>query len=172
MTATLVLGGIRSGKSSLAEQLILEQSGPVIYVATATIEDAEMRERVRLHKMHRPAQWWLEEEPLALGSILRRKALLNPAPSLLIDCMSLWVSNLLHAGDDVFTRERDSFLTALVRYPGKVVIVSNEVGWGTIGMDPLTRRFADELGWLNQALAKRCDTVMLSIAGIPLTLKG
>lgn len=172
MTATLVLGGIRSGKSALAEQRIQEHGGPVVYVATATIDDLEMQERVRLHQLHRPSQWWLEEEPLALGSVLRSKALMNPAPSLLIDCMSLWVSNLLHAGDEVFTRERDGFLTALVRYPGHVVIVSNEVGLGIIGMDPLTRRFADELGWLNQALAKRCDEVMLSVAGIAQTLKG
>ena len=169
---TLVLGGIRSGKSALAEKLVLEQDGPVVYVATATIGDAEMAERVRLHKLHRPAQWWLEEEPQALGGVLRRKALMNPVPTLLFDCMSLWVSNLLLAGDGVFTRERDSFLTSLVRYPGKVIIVSNEVGLGTIGMDPLTRRFADELGWLNQALAKCCDRVVLSVAGIPQTLKG
>ncbi|MQX52621.1 bifunctional adenosylcobinamide kinase/adenosylcobinamide-phosphate guanylyltransferase [Alcanivorax sediminis] len=172
MTATLVLGGIRSGKSALAEKLAQEKDGPVVYVATATIEDVEMQERVRLHRLQRPSQWWLEEEPLALGSVLRRKALMNPVPNLLIDCMSLWVSNLLHAGDDVFNRERDGFLTSLVRYPGEVVIVSNEVGLGIIGMDPLTRRFADELGWLNQALAKRCDKVVLSIAGIAQTLKG
>ncbi len=172
MTATLVLGGIRSGKSALAEKLAQEKDGPVVYVATATIGDVEMQERVRLHRLQRPSQWWLEEEPLALGSVLRRKALMNPVPNLLIDCMSLWVSNLLHAGDDVFNRERDGFLTSLVRYPGEVVIVSNEVGLGIIGMDPLTRRFADELGWLNQALAKRCDKVVLSIAGIAQTLKG
>ncbi|MGB2247826.1 MAG: bifunctional adenosylcobinamide kinase/adenosylcobinamide-phosphate guanylyltransferase [Alcanivorax sediminis] len=172
MTATLVLGGIRSGKSALAEKLAQEKDGPVVYVATATIGDVEMQERVRLHRLQRPSQWWLEEEPLALGSVLRRKALMNPVPNLLIDCMSLWVSNLLHAGDDVFNRERDGFLTSLVRYPGEVVIVSNEVGLGIIGMDPLTRRFADELGWLNQALAKRCDKVVMSIAGIAQTLKG
>ena len=172
MPATLVLGGVRSGKSALAERLVQQQGSPVVYVATATIEDSEMQERVRLHRLHRPSQWWLEEEPLALGGVLRQKALMNPAPSLLIDCMSLWMSNLLHAGDGVFTRERDSFLTALVRYPGQVVIVSNEVGLGIIGMDPLTRRFADELGWLNQALAKRCDKVILSVAGLAQTLKG
>ena len=86
--------------------------------------------------------------------------------------MSLWVSNLLHAGDALFVREKENFLTALAGYPGSVVIVSNEVGLGTIGMDPLTRRFADELGWLNQALAKKCDRVVLSVAGLAQTLKG
>ena len=172
MTATLVLGGIRSGKSELAERLAQDQGGPVVYVATATIGDAEMQERVRVHKMRRPPQWWLEEEPLSLGGVLRSKALMNPPPTLLIDCMSLWVSNLLHAGDSVFARERDNFLSALVSYPGLVVIVSNEVGLGTIGMDPLTRRFADELGWLNQSLARRCDKVLLTVGGIAQTLKG
>jgi adenosylcobinamide kinase/adenosylcobinamide-phosphate guanylyltransferase len=86
--------------------------------------------------------------------------------------MSLWVSNLLHAGDATFVRERDSFLAALGQYPGNVVVVSNEVGLGIIGMDPLTRRFADELGWLNQSLAEKCDTVLLSVAGLTQTLKG
>lgn len=172
MTATLVLGGIRSGKSALAEQRVQQQGGPVVYVATATIEDSEMQERVRLHQLHRPSQWCLEEEPLALGSVLRRRALMNPTPNLLIDCMSLWMSNLLHSGEDVFARERESFLSALESYPGEVVIVSNEVGLGTIGMDPLTRRFTDELGWLNQSLARRCDKVLFTVAGIAQTLKG
>ena len=112
------------------------------------------------------------EEPVELGSLLNRQATLSPPPCVLIDCMSLWVSNLLHAGDALFVREKESFLTALSGYPGSVVIVSNEVGLGIIGMDPLTRRFADELGWLNQALAKRCDRVVMSVAGIAQTLKG
>ena len=82
------------------------------------------------------------------------------------------MSSLRHADVAVFARERDHFLSALVDYPAPVVVVSNEVGLGIIGMDPLTRRFADELGWLNQALAKRCDRVVLSVAGIAQTLKG
>ena len=82
------------------------------------------------------------------------------------------MSNLLHAGDALFVREKWKVSDGLAGYPGSVVIVSNEVGLGTIGMDPLTRRFADELGWLNQALAKRCDRVVMSVAGIALTLKG
>lgn len=172
MPHSLILGGIRSGKSSLAERLVSEQPDPVVYVATATAGDGEMSERIRRHQRRRPASWGLVEEPVELGSLLSRQATLSPPPCVLIDCMSLWVSNLLHAGDVVFVREKENFLTALAGYPGSVVIVSNEVGLGTIGMDPLTRRFADELGWLNQALAKKCDRVVMSVAGIALTLKG
>ena len=172
MTHSLILGGIRSGKSSLAERLVSEQPDPVVYVATATAGDGEMSERIRRHQRRRPVSWGLVEEPVELGSLLNRQATLSPPPCVLIDCMSLWVSNLLHAGDALFVREKESFLTALSGYPGSVVIVSNEVGLGIIGMDPLTRRFADELGWLNQALAKRCDRVVMSVAGIALTLKG
>ena len=172
MTHSLILGGIRSGKSSLAERLVSEQPDPVVYVATATAGDGEMSERIRRHQRRRPVSWGLVEEPVELGSLLNRQATLSPPPCVLIDCMSLWVSNLLHAGDALFVREKESFLTALAGYPGSVVIVSNEVGLGTIGMAPLPRRFADELGWLNQALAKRCDRVVMSVAGIALTLKG
>ncbi|WP_414430378.1 bifunctional adenosylcobinamide kinase/adenosylcobinamide-phosphate guanylyltransferase [Alcanivorax sp. IL3] len=172
MSHSLILGGIRSGKSSLAERLVSEHPDPVVYVATATAGDGEMSERIRRHQRRRPASWGLVEEPVELGSLLSRQATLSPSPCVLIDCMSLWVSNLLHAGDALFVREKDSFLTALAGYPGSVVIVSNEVGLGTIGMDPLTRRFADELGWLNQALAKKCDRVVMSVAGIAQTLKG
>ena len=172
MPHSLILGGIRSGKSSLAEKRVTDQNDPVVYVATATAGDGEMSDRIRRHRMRRPASWGLVEEPLHLGALLNRQTTLSPAPCVLIDCMSLWVSNLLHAGDAAFVRERDSLLGALGQYPGNVVIVSNEVGLGTIGMDPLTRRFADELGWLNQSLAKKCDTVLLSVAGIAQTLKG
>ena len=172
MTHSLILGGIRSGKSSLAERLVSEQPDPVVYVATATAGDGEMSERIRRHQRRRPASWGLVEEPVELGSLLNRQATLSPPPCVLIDCMSLWVSNLLHAGDVVFVREKENFLTALAGYPGSVVIVSNEVGLGIIGMDPLTRRFADELGWLNQALAKKCDRVVMSVAGVAQKMKG
>ncbi|MZR64475.1 bifunctional adenosylcobinamide kinase/adenosylcobinamide-phosphate guanylyltransferase [Alcanivorax sp. DP30] len=172
MKKSLLLGGVRSGKSSLAETLVAGQADPVVYVATATAGDEEMSDRIRRHQRRRPSRWGLVEEPVGLGRLLTRQATLSPPPCVLIDCMSLWVSNLLHAGDTVFVRERDHFLAALERYPGNVVIVSNEVGLGIIGMDPLTRRFADELGWLNQSLARRCDNVLMTIAGITQTLKG
>lgn len=174
MPHSLVLGGIRSGKSQAAENLAANQAAPVIYVATATATagDAEMRARIDQHQQRRPTGWGLAEEPIALGALVAsQNEAPNNVPCLLIDCMSLWVSNLLHAGGDVFEKEKRSFLDALECYRGDIVIVSNEVGLGTIAMDPLTRRFADELGWLNQALAARCDRVLLSVAGIEMAIK-
>ncbi len=169
---TLVLGGIRSGKTGMAERTAQAHDGDVVYVATATAGDEEMAARIRRHQQGRPEHWGLREAPLALAEALAEAAVCGEPPCLLIDCMSLWVSNLLHAGDEVFKRERTAFLETVTAYPGALVIVSNEVGLGTIGMDPLTRRFCDELGWLNQALAQRCDRVMMSVAGLPLVLKG
>lgn len=173
MTArhSLVIGGIRSGKTALAERLATESAESVVFVATATASDDEMTTRIRRHQQSRPEGWGLAEEPIELGHLLDMYAAASTPPFLLIDCMSLWMSNLLFAGDDVFEHEREALLTALEVYPGGVVIVSNEVGLGTIGMDPLTRRFCDELGWLNQALAKQCHKVVMSVAGLPVVLK-
>tara|TARA_R110002073_G_scaffold293075_4_gene458587 strand:+ start:4349 stop:4837 length:489 start_codon:yes stop_codon:yes gene_type:complete len=162
--------------------MVAESKGPATYIATATAGDTEMHARIQQHQQRRPKHWALIEEPIALGDVLNAQqrinksaepnATHNQAPSLLIDCMSLWLSNLLHAGDAVFEQEKQKFLAALDNYSGDVVIVSNEVGFGIIGMDPLTRRFADELGWLNQALAKKCERVVLTVAGLPQALKG
>lgn len=168
---TLVLGGIRSGKTALAERLASDTNSSVVYLATATAGDDEMRSRIQRHQQQRPAAWGLEEEPLAIGKVLSRSAQTPNAPCFLVDCMSLWLSNLLHAGEEIFAREREAFLEQVNSYPGELVIVSNEVGLGTIGMDPLTRRFADELGWLNQSLATLSDTVVMSVAGLPMVLK-
>ncbi|MDK9558591.1 bifunctional adenosylcobinamide kinase/adenosylcobinamide-phosphate guanylyltransferase [Marinobacter sp. M216] len=168
---TLVLGGIRSGKTALAETVATAWDR-VTYVATATAGDDEMAARIDRHRAGRPGHWGLIEEPLHLGEVLQAQARSTHPPGLLIDCMSLWVSNLMFAGEEVFAAERARFLNSLANYPGPVAIVSNEVGLGTIGMDPLTRRFADELGWLNQALAARCHRVVLSLAGLPQILKG
>lgn len=167
---TLVLGGIRSGKSALAEARAEAAGGAVLYIATATAGDGEMALRIRRHQERRPEAWGLVEAPLKLAEVMHGQHW-NQPPVLLVDCMSLWVSNLLHAGDDVFQHERAALLSALADYPGAVIIVSNEVGLGTIGMDPLTRRFCDELGWLNQDLARHCASVLMSVAGLPLTLK-
>lgn len=168
----LVTGGIRSGKTGLAEQRAMQSGSAVFYVATATASDEEMAVRIDRHQQQRPDDWGLVEEPLRLGEVLAdfRKQPCAP-PLLLIDCMSLWLSNLLFAGGDMFSEERARFLREVEAYPGSLVVVTNEVGLGTIGMDALTRRFADELGWLNQALAERCDEVVMSVAGLPLTLK-
>ncbi|SFR80448.1 adenosylcobinamide kinase /adenosylcobinamide-phosphate guanylyltransferase [Marinobacter daqiaonensis] len=168
---TLVLGGIRSGKSALAERLAADAGPRVVYLATATAGDGEMAKRIARHREQRPREWGLVEEPLDLAGAIGAQGGQSPAPCLLVDCMSLWLSNLLHEGEAVFASHRKAFLESLLEYPGPMVIVSNEVGLGTIGMDPLTRRFCDELGWLNQTLARQCDRVLMSVAGLPLTLK-
>lgn len=168
---TLVLGGIRSGKTAMAEQRAANSGHPVVYVATATAGDEEMASRIARHRAKRPRDWGLVEQPITLADALVELGQAQAPACALIDCMSLWLSNLLFAGEAVMARERERFLAELERYPGPVVIVSNEVGLGTIGMDPLTRRFCDELGWLNQDLAARCDSVVMSVAGLPLTLK-
>jgi adenosylcobinamide kinase/adenosylcobinamide-phosphate guanylyltransferase len=168
----LVTGGIRSGKTGLAEKRAAEAGTEVVYVATATAGDDEMAQRIRHHRQQRPTHWGLVEEPVCLGRVVADFACREGAkPMLLVDCMSLWLSNLLFAEGALFEPERAAFLNEVEAYPGPLVIVTNEVGLGTIGMDPLTRRFADELGWLNQALARRCDEVVMAVAGLPLTLK-
>lgn len=173
MPSTLILGGIRSGKSRLAETEArsADPATPVTYLATAEALDDEMRARIDAHRARRPDDWGLVEEPIILGQVLRDQARNAPYPVVLIDCMSLWLSNLLHAGERVFHSERTDFLEALADYPGRVIIVSNEVGLGTIGMDALTRRYADEMGHLNQAIAAVSERVILSVAGQALTLK-
>lgn len=171
MKRGLILGGIRSGKSALAERLALASAVPVTFVATATAGDAEMTERIRRHQAERPADWGLVEEPLDLAGVLQRFR--GSGRCLLIDCMSLWLSNLLHhAPSSDPGAATAAFCEAVDGHPDPLVIVSNEVGLGIIGMDPLTRRFADELGRLNQRLAARVDLVLLTVAGCPLVLKG
>ena len=168
---TLVLGGIRSGKTALAEAQAAALPQPVVYVATATADDDEMASRISRHQATRPQAWGLVEEPLNLAKVLQEHGQHNPTPCLLIDCMSLWLSNLLHGGGEQLQIQREAFLEQIEAYPGPLVIVSNETGLGTIGMDPLTRKFCDELGWLNQTLAQRCQRVVMAIAGLPLILK-
>jgi len=168
----LVTGGIRSGKTGMAEQRARAAVSDVVYLATATAGDDEMAHRIERHQTQRPADWGLVEAPIRLGRVLRDfRERPGPAPLLLIDCMSLWLSNLLFAGESVFRQQRSEFLDELALYSGELIVVTNEVGLGIIGMDPLTRRFADELGWLNQALAQQCDEVVMSVAGLPLVLK-
>ncbi|HAB90834.1 MAG TPA: bifunctional adenosylcobinamide kinase/adenosylcobinamide-phosphate guanylyltransferase, partial [Pseudomonas sp.] len=123
------------------------------------------------HQAIRPASWGLVEETLNLAQVLSEHGQQSPASCLLIDCMSLWISNLLHAGTEQLQVQKEAFLEQVAGYPGSLIIVSNETGLGTIGMDPLTRQFCDELGWLNQALAQRCQKVVMVLAGLPLTLK-
>ena len=167
----LILGGARSGKSRLAEQLASDSGLPVTYIATSEPLDGEMNERVRLHRQRRPADWGLIEEPLALAAVLRREAAAGRC--LLVDCLTLWLTNLLMLEDDArLLAEREALLDGLSELPGRIILVSNESGLGVVPMGELTRRYVDEAGWLHQAIAERCQRVVFTVAGLPMLLKG
>ncbi|TFY94453.1 bifunctional adenosylcobinamide kinase/adenosylcobinamide-phosphate guanylyltransferase [Pseudomonas nabeulensis] len=167
----LILGGARSGKSRLAEKLASDSALPVIYIATSQPLDGEMNERVALHRQRRPDHWGLIEEPLELARVLRENAAVGHC--LLVDCLTLWLTNLLMLEDSSrLTAERDQLLETLATLPGEIIFVSNETGLGVVPLGELTRRYVDEAGWLHQALAERCQRVVLTVAGLPLTLKG
>ena len=165
----LILGGARSGKSSYAEKRAQLSGRAVHFIATATAEDTEMAARIAAHRQQRSAQWTTHEVPLQLADALRACAAAERC--ILVDCLGLWLSNLLHAGGSTFTHERQALLDTLPTLPGRVLLVSNEVGGGLVPTNDLARRFVDELGWLNQAVARCCRHVVLLVAGLPLTLK-
>ncbi len=167
----LILGGVRSGKSRLAERLATDSGLPVTYVATARASDDEMRRRIAQHRARRPADWGLVEVDADLGPTLERLA--APGRCLLVDCLTLWLTRLLWDFDEVTSnRSQDSFLEVLPRLPGHLILVSNETGLGIIPLGELTRRFCDAIGQLHQAVAVRCDRVTFTIAGLPHVLKG
>ncbi|WJW75162.1 bifunctional adenosylcobinamide kinase/adenosylcobinamide-phosphate guanylyltransferase [Thiohalobacter sp. IOR34] len=174
----LILGGARSGKSRWAEQCAAADGRTVCYVATAGAGDAEMAARIARHRAERPATWRTVEAPLALAETLAREAAADRC--LLVDCLTLWLSNLLGhdpalAVDDpeaCLARESQRLLSLLPTLPGRVILVSNEVGQGLVPADAASRRFRDEAGRLHQALATCCDRVTLVVAGLPLYLKG
>ncbi|MGO4002478.1 MULTISPECIES: bifunctional adenosylcobinamide kinase/adenosylcobinamide-phosphate guanylyltransferase [Pseudomonas] len=167
----LILGGARSGKSRLAEKLASDSALEVIYIATSQPLDGEMNARVAHHRERRPVEWGLIEEPLELARVLRENA--NAERCLLVDCLTLWLTNLLMLDDPArLAQEREALLECLATLPGEVLLVSNETGMGVVPLGELTRRYVDEAGWLHQALAERCQRVVLTVAGLPLTLKG
>lgn len=170
-TRTLILGGVRSGKSRLAEKLATESLLPVTYIATATIEDEEMRERIAAHRVRRPDHWRVIEEPFQLASVLVQQA--DNDHCLLVDCLTLWLTNLLvHPDTSKFDTERTAFLKALPYLTGKLILVSNETNMGVTPMGELSRRYCDEAGKLHQEIAHHCEQVVLTVAGLPLMLKG
>ena len=164
---TLVLGGARSGKSRHAESLISALPPPWTYVATAEGLDSEMAERIAAHRGRRGERWNTIEAPRDIVAAL---AAHTTAP-MLIDCLTLWLSNVLLAGADV-DAEIERLEQALTRTPAPVVLVANEVGFGIVPDNALARRFRDLQGFLNQRIAARADRVVLVVAGIPMTIKG
>lgn len=168
---TLILGGARSGKSALAERLAAESGRAVVYIATAEPRDPEMAARIAAHRARRPMTWGCVEEPLHLAAALHRCA--GAERCLLVDCLTVWLSNLLGDADaETFGRERAALLELLPNLPGDIVMVSNEVGMGIVPLGELTRRFVDASGWLHQAIAAKCDRVIFVAAGLPRVLKG
>jgi adenosylcobinamide kinase/adenosylcobinamide-phosphate guanylyltransferase len=165
----LVLGGARSGKSAFAERLAAESGLAPFYIATAEPGDAEMRERIAHHRARRGAAWRTLEIPLELEVALKANA--APGRALLVDCLTLWLSNLLHAGEGPEARSA-SLAACVAALPGLVVLVSNEVGLGLVPDNPLGRRFRDAQGRLNQAMAQAAGHVVFVAAGLPLVLKG
>ena len=166
----LILGGARSGKSRFAERLAAESGLAVTYIATSQALDGEMTERIAHHRERRPAHWALVEEPLQLARVLCEQAAAERC--LLIDCLTLWLTNLLMLDDPArLAEERDALLECLDGLPGRVLLVSNETGLGVVPLGELTRRYVDEAGWLHQAVAERAQRVTFMVAGLPMTLK-
>ena len=166
--ATLVFGGARSGKSRYAEALAVQSGLQLVYVATSPIVDDEMRQRIDLHKLQRDSSWQTIEEELDLAGVLALEA--APGRVILIDCLTLWLNNLLHWERDV-TRETAALEEALRNLSGPCVLVSNETGMGIVPENRLARSFRDLQGRLNQDIAKVCKQVVLIAAGLPLLIK-
>jgi adenosylcobinamide kinase / adenosylcobinamide-phosphate guanylyltransferase len=169
LTTTFILGGARSGKSTFAARLVMESGLERVFVATATRSDEEMAVRIARHRTDRGDGWMTIEEPLELAGVLKTES--REGRAVLVDCLTLWLSNLMFADRDI---EREtSALAALVRGSSTpFVLVSNEVGLGIVPATPLGRRFRDAQGQLNQAIAAAAPNVALITAGLPLWLKG
>lgn len=169
MTSLLVLGGARSGKSRHAQARIEAVPGRLAFIATAQAFDAEMDERIARHQADRNARWTTIEAPLDLAGALGRAG--QEADMVLVDCLTLWLSNLILGDEDVAARTEE-LLAALATCPVPVAFVANEVGMGIVPDNALSRRFRDEAGRLNQRLAQEVDEVVFVAAGLPLALKG
>ena len=176
---TLILGGAKSGKSLFAENLAIQSKKELVYIATAQAYDVEMERRIVLHQRRRikqDVQWRTIEEPVALTSLLKQLSLTQDTSSnqlILVDCLTLWLSNLLLC----FTEQQqqqaiDNLLGFLTSCQMDVIFVSNETGLGIVPMNQLSRQFIDLAGELHQRMAIVSDRVLLTVAGLPLVLKG
>lgn len=163
---SLVIGGARSGKSRLAEALVRAAGLPLTYIATAEAWDAEMADRIARHRDDRGPGWVTLEAPRDLAG-----ALAGARGAVLVDCATLWLTNVMLAGGDL-AGETGALLAALAAHPGPVVVVSNEVGWGIVPDNALARAFRDAQGRLNQQLAAAADLAVGVMAGLPMVLKG
>lgn len=170
--AELILGGMRSGKSREAQQRALSSEMEVVYVATASAGDEEMAQRIARHRAERPAGWITVEEPLQLADTLQNLA--APSRCLVVDCLTLWLSNWLSLeGESAsgFNQAYNQLLEIIPVVAGRIILVGNETNQGVIPVNALARRFCDESGRLHQELAQICDRVTLMVAGLPIELK-
>jgi len=168
-TTTLVLGGARSGKSSYAEQLVeVYEQGVYLATAPAAGDDAEMAERIQMHRDRRGPMWHTFEESLELSEAITKLA--RADRPILVDCLTLWLSNLMFAERDPEAATED-LIRALSQSPGPVVLVSNEVGMGIVPENTLARAFRDCAGRMNQIVAGAADRVIFVAAGLPLIMK-
>ena len=166
---TLLLGGVKSGKSREAERLAAESGLPVTVIATANALDREMSERIEQHRTQRNKNWYVIEEPIALGHAVTQ---LSGDHCVIVDCLTLWLTNLLLADDEtLFQQEKERFEQALQRSDSRLLIVSNETNMGVTPMGELSRRYCDEVGLLHQSVAALSDEVTLVIAGLCHPLK-
>ncbi|MBJ8429045.1 MULTISPECIES: bifunctional adenosylcobinamide kinase/adenosylcobinamide-phosphate guanylyltransferase [Acinetobacter] len=167
----LILGGARSGKSRLAEQTAIDRQLAVTYVATAQALDSEMQSRITHHQNQRPSHWSLAEEPLYLSKMLQK--IDRPNQIILVDCLTLWLTNLLLLEDqNVQKFECEQLLKILPTLQSEIILVSNETGLGVVPLGEISRRFVDEAGRLHQALGQIADKVVFCVAGFPMILKG
>lgn len=165
---TLVLGGAASGKSAFAESLVLQAGEPPVYVATAQIFDDEMAMKVARHQKTRGTGWTTIEEPLDIAAALDQAGRNQPV---LIDCATLWLTNVILGEHDVDAAS-DGFLQTVKAFAGPVVVVSNEVGQGIVPDNTLSRQFRNAQGRLNQQIAAEADLVVAVMAGLPMAIKG
>lgn len=168
ISRTLILGGARSGKSAFAERLVLNSGLYPVYLATGAAFDAEMAERIARHRQSRGEGWQTVEEPRHIAEVIDREA--TPDRAVLIDCLTLWLSNLMLTEADI-DDETERLIEAMARAGGPIVLVSNEVGLGIVPENALARRFRDAQGKLNRRMAEAADQVVLVAAGLPLVLK-
>jgi adenosylcobinamide kinase / adenosylcobinamide-phosphate guanylyltransferase len=167
MTVMLITGGARSGKSRRAELRVLSYPGAPVYIATAQAFDTEMEQRISLHRARRGPQWQLREAPLDLVSALSDT---DGGGARLVDCLTLWLSNMMHAGCD-WQVESKRLVAELKRQTSPVVLVTNEVGLGIVPDNALARAFRDAAGLLNQRIAEAADEVEFVVSGLPLKVK-
>lgn len=168
----LILGGARSGKSSLAQKRAasLTNSSNITYIATATAGDSEMAARIQHHKQNRPVHWQVVEQPIYLADTIAQHD--KPNSVVLVDCLTLWLTNLLcNANTNLLALQKKALISTLSQPQGNIILVSNETGLGVIPADPLSRQFVDEAGWLHQQIAQLANRVTYCIAGLEHTLK-